>query len=217
MYKCRFCNQKFENHYQLGGHIVSHNKVKCEVCGKLIAKNTVTSHMKIHKNIKKCLQCGKKLIRRRNKFCNHSCAAIYNNKGVRRHGNPVNPSKKCLKCGDTVSNNKKFCDSKCRVEYNYDSRVEMWLSGKLIGNKQCINNSVKSFVRKWMFRKAGNKCEKCGWNKVNEFSDKIPLTVHHKDGDSMNTVPDNIILLCPNCHSLTKNYGNLNKNSTRNR
>lgn len=28
---------------------------------------------------------------------------------------------------------------------------------------------------------------------------------------------DNLELLCPNCHSLTKNYGNLNKKSQRKR
>ena len=41
-------------------------------------------------------------------------------------------------------------------------------------------------------------------------------TVNHKDGNKANNKEDNLDLLCPNCHSLTKNYGSLNKgNSTR--
>lgn len=47
-------------------------------------------------------------------------------------------------------------------------------------------------------------CECCGnstW-----LGSKIPLEVHHKDGDHSNNEISNIQLLCPNCHSLTDNY-----------
>lgn len=50
----------------------------------------------------------------------------------------------------------------------------------------------------------GHKCEQCGtstWNQV-----KIPLEVHHNDGDHLNNELDNLVLLCPNCHALTENY-----------
>lgn len=41
------------------------------------------------------------------------------------------------------------------------------------------------------------------------------MNVDHIDGDATNNSEDNLQLLCPNCHSLTENYGRLNAKSTR--
>ena len=53
----------------------------------------------------KCLNCGKDILykKRRNKFCNHSCAASFNNIGKRRHGEQPN---NCLICGKKLLNSK---------------------------------------------------------------------------------------------------------------
>ncbi len=43
------------------------------------------------------------------------------------------------------------------------------------------------------------------------------LQFHHVDGDTSNNSPENIQLLCPNCHAKTENYMALNKGkSSRN-
>ncbi len=45
-----------------------------------------------------------------------------------------------------------------------------------------------------------DKCEKCGhiyWN-----GKKLPLELHHKDGDHFNNELENLEILCPNCHSV---------------
>ena len=42
----------------------------------------------------------------------------------------------------------------------------------------------------------------------NPTTGKIPLELHHKDGDYSNNDEDNLELLCPNCHSLTATYKN---------
>ena len=54
----------------------------------------------------------------------------------------------------------------------------------------------------------GHKCECCN-NTIWQGED-IPLEVHHKDGDSLNNVIENLQLLCPNCHAQTENYRNKN-------
>lgn len=45
---------------------------------------------------------------------------------------------------------------------------------------------------------------------MNPYTHRIPLDVHHKDGDYSNNDEKNLDLLCPNCHSLTNTYKSLN-------
>lgn len=52
---------------------------------------------------------------------------------------------------------------------------------------------------------------------MNPFSHTIPLDVHHIDGNYLNNSESNLLLLCPNCHSLTDNYKALNSDSSRER
>lgn len=51
-----------------------------------------------------------------------------------------------------------------------------------------------------------DKCEKCGWNEKLENYEFTPCELHHIDGNSKNHLLSNLIILCPNCHSLTKSY-----------
>ena len=50
----------------------------------------------------------------------------------------------------------------------------------------------------------GSRCEKCGLS--NWLDLPITLEAHHIDGDHINTALDNLILLCPNCHSQTDSW-----------
>lgn len=61
------------------------------------------------------------------------------------------------------------------------------------------------------------KCQLCGWGEMNKYTNKVPLQVHHIDGNSENNNEDNLLLLCPNCHSLTENFGSKNKNASKGR
>jgi predicted HNH restriction endonuclease len=90
------------------------------------------------------------------------------------------------------------------------SLVEGWLKGEIQGHYDTGNFDLKDPVRDWVLERAGNKCEKCGWNMVNEFTKNIPVQVHHEDGNAANSRPENLKVLCPNCHSLTKNFGRRN-------
>ena len=49
-----------------------------------------------------------------------------------------------------------------------------------------------------------NHCEKCGLEQWQ--GQAIPLEIHHINGDNTDNRLENLILLCPNCHSLTNNY-----------
>lgn len=57
------------------------------------------------------------------------------------------------------------------------------------------------------------ECHNCHRDKydINGQIIKMPLELHHIDGDRKNNRIQNLILLCPICHTLTKNYCGRNK------
>ena len=56
-----------------------------------------------------------------------------------------------------------------------------------------------------------DKCELCGWDKKIEGEEFTPCELHHKDGNPHNHSLENLIILCPNCHSLQDHYRARNK------
>ena len=58
---------------------------------------------------------------------------------------------------------------------------------------------------------SGEKCMECGWSERNPHTGNIPIELEHIDGDFKNNKEENLKLLCPNCHSLTKTYKGANK------
>lgn len=124
----------------------------------------------------------------------------------------------CLNCGKEYrayySSMEKFCSMKCSGEYFNKRNIEMWLNGEISGTQKY---GYSSFIRQYLFKLNNNKCQICGWGEINSSTNKIPLQIHHIDGDCLNNKIDNLQLLCPNCHSLTANYGSRNKNATKGR
>lgn len=118
----------------------------------------------------------------------------------------------CLNCGKELNRGEKFCSNTCQAEYHYKIKIEKWLNGE---NFQSGIGQTPKFIKRYMMELHNNCCEKCGWNEMNIYSKTIPLEIHHKDGDCTNNLIENLELLCPNCHSLTENFGSLNKESKR--
>lgn len=96
----------------------------------------------------------------------------------------------------------------------YSDYIDRWKKGLETGFRKPYFMS-KHIVR-YLKEKNNCKCEKCGWGETNEYTNTIPLEVHHKDGNYFNNLEDNLMLLCPNCHSLTKNNKGANKGKGRN-
>lgn len=71
--------------------------------------------------------------------------------------------------------------------------------------------NVKSPVLKAKLFRDGIKqeeCEICGvsvWQGI-----KLPLELHHKDGNHFNNEFDNLQILCPNCHSIQEGNSGAN-------
>lgn len=150
-----------------------------------------------------CLYCNEILpyAKRKNKFCNHTCAGFYNNKNNKH----IIKEKFCLNCGFAITGKgKKFCSTKCDNEYTFKQREDVF-------NKRGIL-SIRT-IKKILKRKHGHKCQTCkndSWN-----NKPIPLEIEHKDGNSDNNMPENLELICPNCHAQTDTYKSKNKGKGR--
>lgn len=168
-------------------------------------------------NPKYCLECGNKIPyekRIHGKFCSQSCSARYSNR--RRHS--AKRGIVCLHCGKTLvgTKNHKFCNKSCFFEYQYQEWIRKWLANDVAVFED--QERLPNQIRRWMHEKYDGKCQLCGWGEINKTTGLVPLQIHHLDGDSRNNKPENLNLLCPNCHSLTPSFGSLNNgNGRRNR
>ena len=69
------------------------------------------------------------------------------------------------------------------------------------------NKKIRAFALKKKLFKEGLKEEKCEICGLTEWMGKhIVFQIHHKDGNNQNNSLDNLMILCPNCHSQTENY-----------
>ena len=168
-----------------------------------------------------CLKCAKIIeikdtvyATRKKRFCNHACAAIFANKGRAR---ALIPCAACMSEFKPVGGRKRSitCSYECARKLRRDNYIAMWLRGDVDGGTIPGRGVVSLTVRKWLFCRSGNKCETCGWSEVNKITGLVPLQVNHVDGNSDNNRPENLELICPNCHSLTSTYGSLNRGRGR--
>jgi len=192
---CEYCNTEYNGSGKRFCSLSCSNRVvkvgakvsykDCECCGELFP---VTSKNK------------------RNKTCNRTCASILRNTGVQRHGRPA---KECVRCEADIPrrSNSVYCSRGCQMEFE----EEQWRIGKL----NPATKELPSRYRWYLLDQAGYKCSQCQWSEINPATNKYPLQVDHIDGNSDNNYIYNLRVLCPNCHSLTPTFGNLNKGNGR--
>lgn len=171
-----------------------------------------------NKNPQLCKYCGKPLsyekVKQGNQFCNQSCGAKYNNKKrTQEKLGDIKENRYCINCGKLIPKRKneswqrymkkEYCCSDCKISYYRNSLIDNWKNGIYDGNS---GDDLNDIIREYIINKAGNKCSICGWNKMNTYTNKIPLEVHHIDGNPYNNKENNLQVLCPNCHSLTNNF-----------
>ena len=119
----------------------------------------------------------------------------------------------CVNCGKVISNKKKFCNLSCQKEYQYKEYIKKWKKREVDGLRG--EYQISMHIKTYIFKKYNNKCARCVWGEKNIYTNKIPLEIEHIDGDYRNNKEENLILLCPNCHSLTPTYKGANLNHGR--
>lgn len=123
----------------------------------------------------------------------------------------VQKMKKCLYCEKELRPDQRhntYCSNECTSKARVENKIQAWLDGNFDGLKG--TNQLSTTIRNYLLEQANYKCQKCGWGEVNQTTKKVPLDIHHKDGNCLNNTPDNLEVLCPNCHALTPNYKSLN-------
>lgn len=215
----------------------------CLICSS-VTRNRVTcskacASKRFEKPLVNCKQCGNSISKNFDKknFCNHSCAAKFNNKGIVRnpYGNggfiegissgrgnnsgglaaEVKEPLCCSHCETILkSQSKKFCSSKCRGLYLKNKNIKAWLEDDSIHNGK---DNLPHHIRDYLLAEAGYRCtvSSCGWGEVNQFTGRVPLEVDHVDGDAHNNSKDNLRVVCPQCHALSPFHRALNRKSSR--
>lgn len=86
---------------------------------------------------------------------------------------------------------------------NKEKNIQDYLSNKYpISSYKLKNKLIKYGYKNW-------ECEKCGCTEW--LNKKVPLELHHVNGDNTDNNLGNLMLLCPNCHAQTNNFGGKNQ------
>jgi hypothetical protein len=107
----------------------------------------------------------------------------------------------CLHCGKENkwghSKTNKYCDNVCQGKFK-------WIN-ETVPRIESGTRADPSTLKKYLCDTRGEVCECCGIG--NEHNGKpLVLQLDHIDGNSDDNKPNNIRLLCPNCHSQTDTY-----------
>ncbi len=145
---------------------------------------------------RRCVRCNEPLpygSEKSRKFCGHPCAALFSNKGRVGRRRTI---KRCTECGKKTW----MTGLLCRDHQRYAD----FIGGKL---------TQRQTLKKFLIERDGRKCTRCGREEWE--NDLIPLEVDHMDGNPGNDLPQNLRLLCPNCHALAPTSKGRNRGNGR--
>jgi 5-methylcytosine-specific restriction endonuclease McrA len=144
------------------------------------------SEQYIRKPNTSCLVCGKEIYRRpvelkRNNgrvFCGGEC-----------YGKSCRKERPCIVCGKLILSglNKKTCSRGCANTHRKGIQYKI--------NSPRDKVKTLRIIKIRLFDDRGKKCERCGYDGYEI------LQIHHKDKNKFNNKPDNLEVVCPNCHA----------------
>lgn len=164
-----------------------------------------------------CTHCGKSFDKKKsqikkskNHFCTRSCAASYNNKGHTRR-KPI--KRTCKTCGAFYfnSNGRRsrvhchncFETNEQKILRHQNMTLQEFHSLESVANKHPSwkNAHIRNFNRSWNKQLTENNCQNCEYSLHVELAHIKPISSFGPDGKlgEINH-PQNILVLCRNCH-----------------
>jgi len=138
--------------------------------------------------------------------------------GLSTSGKRGRPKKKC-RCGEEISKAARLC-TPCHqedVRKKAELRYAAWKSGNLsvLDTQSATKGLITSSLRGLLFEDRGNCCEQCGWTYWPENMAYPKLTIDHINNDYRDNRVENLMVLCPNCHSIKSHESPVNRGSGR--
>jgi YHS domain-containing protein len=145
----------------------------------------------------KCQICGEEkqvAQARKDKFCSRKCARKNSVEHLVKYPKAIKGfsrvEKSCTICGETFTKfphelkdgQRYFCSIKCATLFR--ENVKLYTPASSV-NAQ----------RKKAFATRPHRCQKCGYNKIPGI-----LQIHHVNENKLDGRPENIEIICPNCH-----------------
>lgn len=198
---CKHCGEVFEKRGQIGNHVAN-------VHGSMARKREAASaalEAVYNSDPKRCRCCNEPIpyINRFEKtFCNHSCAAQFNN-SLRE----VRPKK---------------IPAAQRAAELLDSLIESWIAGETPAEFSVasgvtqgeLKNAIKDQMKVILLTEQGNHCALCTQGPI--WNEK-PLTfiLDHIDGNPRDHSKKNLRVVCPNCDIQLPTRGSKNRGNGR--
>jgi 5-methylcytosine-specific restriction endonuclease McrA len=141
------------------------------------------------------------------RFCSSYCAKKYVSINYANTAEKKKQKSEKLKGRKQPNKKKKSEDGYRRQGLTAHRRNEM------LRSKQTFEELSDRFKKERLLKEQNNKCAFCEivflW-----MGEILVSHLHHKDANRANKSRSNCELLCPNCHSITKNWGFKNRHHT---
>lgn len=131
---------------------------------------------------------------RRGRFCSQACAGRYRTQKTLENQKPncvcYTCSKHFYRRESKILSKLQFCSRVCKeAQQVIGGPLALASYGDYTGTR------AGHRYRELAFKVHPNLCNRCGYNRYKDV-----LVVHHKDRNRSNNTPDNLEILCPNCH-----------------
>ncbi|MBI4080795.1 MAG: HNH endonuclease [Candidatus Levybacteria bacterium] len=122
----------------------------------------------------------------------------------------------CLVCGKKPDRTSyKYCSNRCQQIYQYKEYIGKWKVGLVNGERGIVTKNISQYIKRYLVEMYGEHCSVCRWGEKHPATGRVPLEVDHINGNADDNREENLRLICPNCHSLSLNFRNLNKGKGR--